>query len=208
MNHSIYLPTIRFGMAGFVALIVTFLLFFLMQYLIAKTGNNELNHTETVYFLEFIRLIDDTEEILPPDQIITPKPVDPPPDVIMDEWDEIDSTGASMRISQNEGIYMPLDDNLLSASINTELISIVEMQPVYPRVAISKNIEGFVIVEFTVSKSGTTESIRVIEAKPDNVFEKSAIKAASKFKYRPRIVDGKAQVVTGMRKLFTFELKD
>ena len=70
------------------------------------------------------------------------------------------------------------------------------------------NIEGYVIVEFTVTESGSTEAIRIIEAEPDKIFNKSAIKATARSRYRPRIVDGKPVEVTGMRKMFSFELKD
>ena len=89
-----------------------------------------------------------------------------------------------------------------------EYLPIVKVQPVYPRRALSRGIEGYVIVEFTVTKQGTTRDIRVVESKPSGIFDKAAIQAAGKFKYKPRVVDGQPIEVPGVQNKITFEIEE
>lgn len=78
--------------------------------------------------------------------------------------------------------------------------------PVYPQRARLQNIEGYVLVAFTIQADGTVADIVIIESEPKNVFEQSVIKAVKNFKYPVTMVDGKAVPVTGIRKRFEFKL--
>ena len=68
------------------------------------------------------------------------------------------------------------------------------------------NLEGWVVVEFDVSGSGTVENVRVIESS-HRVFERAAVRAAERFRYRPRVVDGVPQPTRGVRNRFRFEME-
>lgn len=63
------------------------------------------------------------------------------------------------------------------------------------------HIEGYVILQFDVTETGSVENPLVIEANPPNVFDQSAINAAKQFKYKPAYVNGKPvrtmNVITG-----------
>ncbi|MCH8250504.1 MAG: energy transducer TonB [Proteobacteria bacterium] len=48
----------------------------------------------------------------------------------------------------------------------------------------------------------------VIVKSSNSVFDNAAIKAAARFKFKPRVVDGIALVSTGIQNLFTFRLDD
>lgn len=87
-----------------------------------------------------------------------------------------------------------------------EYLPLVRVSPQYPRRARERGIEGYAIVELTVGADGSvpSESIRVIEAEPNGFFESTAIKAAQKFKYKPKVVNGKSQVVKGVTYRFSF----
>ncbi len=208
MYHSMYFPTLRYGVAGPFAVAITFFLFFLMQYLINNTGEDKLDESETIYFLEFVRLIEEPEDIVKTDEDNDLKRVEPPIIPAADKWDDVDYDSSYYVTAPPPDSFDPSDKSILTPSLNAELIAVVDMQPIYPQRAIFRNIEGYVIVEFTVTESGSTEAIRIIEAEPDKIFNKSAIKATARSRYRPRIVDGKPVEVTGMRKMFSFELKD
>lgn len=71
--------------------------------------------------------------------------------------------------------------------------------PEYPEQAWLDNIEGYVILQFDITKTGAVENPEVIEASPPNVFDKSAIKAAKKFTYSPRYVAGKPTRTEGVK---------
>jgi len=87
-----------------------------------------------------------------------------------------------------------------------EYLPIVKVQPTYPRRALSRGIEGYVIVEFTVTTNGSVRDAVVIEANPQKVFDRAATKAALKFKYKPRVIDGEAVEVPGVRNKITFAI--
>jgi len=77
--------------------------------------------------------------------------------------------------------------------------------PVYPLRALLQNIEGYVVVEFTIKSDGSVGEIIIIESVPKNIFDRSVIKAVKKFRYSPKIVQGKAIAVSGIRNRFEFK---
>lgn len=87
------------------------------------------------------------------------------------------------------------------------LVAMVRVAPAYPARAIAQEIEGFVIVEFDVTANGFVVNTVIIESS-NSVFEREAIKAAQKFKFKPRIVDGVALESFGIQNLFRFSLDD
>lgn len=105
---------------------------------------------------------------------------------------------------------------------NEEYLPIDIVQPQYPRRALSRGMTGWVLLEFTVNTQGSVEDVIVIDncgwvknarksgvcnSSPNNVFNKAAIKAAQKFRYRPKTtVDGEPIYTPGVRNMITFEL--
>ncbi|WP_196137413.1 energy transducer TonB [Aliikangiella sp. G2MR2-5] len=87
-----------------------------------------------------------------------------------------------------------------------DAIPMVVIQPRYPRKAAMEGIEGWVRFKFTVSPDGTPKDIEVIDAKPKRVFERDARKAIYKWKFKPKIVDGKAIEQPNMRYTMEFKL--
>jgi len=72
----------------------------------------------------------------------------------------------------------------------------------------SWGIEGRVLIEFTISKSGSVKNPKVIAYEPSTIFNKAAIKAVLQWKYNPKIEEGKAVERSGVRVRLKFELKD
>ena len=50
--------------------------------------------------------------------------------------------------------------------------------------------------------------VRVLESEPPGIFDKAASEAASKFKYKPRVVDGEPIDVKGVPHKISFQLED
>lgn len=88
-----------------------------------------------------------------------------------------------------------------------EYLPLVKVAPIYPARAASRGIEGYCIVEYTVTKSGSTKNVRATDCQPAGMFESASIKAAEKFKYKPRVVDGDPIAVAGVRNKFTYKLE-
>ncbi|MGH8131287.1 MAG: TonB family protein [Steroidobacteraceae bacterium] len=64
------------------------------------------------------------------------------------------------------------------------------LAPAYPTRALERGTEGWVDVEFTVSKDGTTRDASVRAAKPAGVFDRAATDAVKRWRYEPRVVNG------------------
>jgi protein TonB len=101
---------------------------------------------------------------------------------------------------------MSLSGGISLDSSDGDYLPIVKVAPVYPRRAQSRGIEGFVVVEFVVTKNGSVRDPVVIQAKPEDIFNRAAIAATLKFKYKPRVVDGVAMEVAGVQNKISFEM--
>ena len=76
---------------------------------------------------------------------------------------------------------------------------IVKVEPQYPQRALARGIEGYVLLSLTVTTTGSTKDPVVIEADPPGMFERAAISAALKFKYKPKVVDRVPVEVSGVK---------
>ena len=84
-------------------------------------------------------------------------------------------------------------------------LPIVRVAPVYPRKMLRDGIVGVVLVEFGISKGGTVVDPRAIISS-DKRFEKSAIQAVRKFRYKPRVVNSERVDSTGVVTSISFSL--
>ena len=90
-----------------------------------------------------------------------------------------------------------------------ELTPLVRIPADYPISALSKEIEGWVLVRFTVTETGSVADPEILRSQPPGVFDRSAKRAVLKWKYQPQIVDGKpAAVVTYTRLRFEMEKEE
>lgn len=198
---------VRFGSALAVAGVATFAVFWVMQSLISS-GGSVLNEQDFGRIESFVMQKPDDEiqtkerkpqkPPAPPQE--PPKPDLPAPDLAQASTDGFDIGGFEI------GSNLNVDAGLGGGSGDGEYLPIVKVAPTYPRRAAQKGIEGYVVVEFTVSKLGTVINPVVIEADPANIFNRAALTAAKKFKYKPKIENGKAIEVTGVRNIIRFEL--
>lgn len=86
------------------------------------------------------------------------------------------------------------------------LIGVLMVQPAYPVIALERELEGFVVVEFDVRADGSVENVAVVESS-HGLFEKSAMAAAQRCRFKPRTVAGMPRPSYGIRKRFVFEMK-
>ena len=75
----------------------------------------------------------------------------------------------------------------------------LRLPQLYPRDAQTQGIEGYVVLEFVVTRTGSTADAMVVESSPPDVFDNAALDAVQKFTYKPRVVDGEPVEVTGVR---------
>ena len=201
---------IRWSISVVMAAGITVGLFYFMQYLIA-TGER-LSDPITV-----IRIVDATMPDIELDVIEETDKPEPIEEVVSEELEtpqkqiNLDS-GPSLNIArQNIDVGDGLD--LTPASINNtdgDYLPLVAIAPQYPTRAAQRGIEGWCLVSFTVNGLGSVvdESITVVDSEPPNIFDRSSIRAAARFKFQPRVVDGQGVEVSGVQYVFRYELED
>ncbi len=196
---------VRYAFGVVLGAVATFLLFMLMQAVIA----NPEAATDTGIkgrIVDFVRVQEDQDVQVKKRKPKPPPPVDePPPNMPKPSLDSNVSVGVEIGLVD---VDVDVDVGGTDYSSDGEYLPIVKVAPIYPRRAQSRGIEGFVLLEFTVTTTGGVRDPSVIDAKPPGVFDRAAINAALKFKYKPKVVNGEAIEVAGVRNLITFQLED
>lgn len=196
----------RYAISIAAGLVATLLLFLLMQALI-KSDRSPFSALGQGSILQFVRLAEEVE--VPPDRD-PPKPP-PPPDEMPPDMPEVDyDTDVTAGIEIGPVTVETGDHGPVGAGFEAdgEYLPIIKVLPVYPPRAQARGIEGHVLLEFVVTTSGAVRDPVVVEARPPGIFNRAAIEAALKFKYRPRVANGERLEVSGVRNLIRFELKD
>lgn len=80
--------------------------------------------------------------------------------------------------------------NLKGTMGNQQALPLYRVDPRYPSKALKRRVEGYVIMRFTIDATGRPKDIEVIEAEPQRMFEREAIRALKKWKYQPKVEDG------------------
>jgi len=187
---------------------VTLALLWSMQRLIAG-GNDVMTEPPRGNVLDFIRLKKE-EAVVKKERKPQkpPKPKEPPPQMQAPQMQQANPNAEAISTSFTADIQAEsgLAGGLSLDSSDGDYLPIVKVAPIYPRRAQSRGIEGYVIVEFTVTTNGSVRDPFVVEAKPEGIFDRAAMDAALKFKYKPRVVDGNATEVAGVQNKISFEI--
>ena len=208
LNNSRLNNVGRYGVSFALSIAVTFALLWSMQALISG-GNDVLTEAPRGNVLDFIRLKKE-EAVVKKDRKPQkpPQPKQPPPQMQQPQMQQANpnvnaiSTNFTAQVDTASG----LTGGISLGNSDGDYLPIVKVAPIYPRRAQSRGLEGYVIVEFTVTKNGSVRDPIVIEAQPEGVFDRAALDAALKFKYKPRVVDGTPTEVAGVQNKISFEI--
>jgi protein TonB len=184
------------------AVCITFSLLFFMQLLIA-TGISPIGTTVEIDLPSLPTRRPDTE-IQVEEEVKPPPEVEPPPEIIETVIIDEGVVGPVVTNFRQTKIEIPISK---PGQLNGGVIVVAIMQPEYPRRARQRELEGYVIVEFTVSSIGKVIGAIVLDSSSP-LFEKSALRAVTRFKYKPQVVDGIAIDTPGIRYLFNFSLEE
>lgn len=95
----------------------------------------------------------------------------------------------------------------LGAASDRDVVPLVRIEPDYPARAAQRGIEGFVVLQFTITPAGTVKDPVVLDAEPDGVFDAAAVAAVSRWKYNPKMEGGVAVERRGVRVKLNFQLE-
>ncbi len=214
------LNILRFPLALLFAVTITVMLFYLMQSLI-DSGEKALTESKSGQIVDFLRIKED--------MVVQTKKRRPEPPPMPDEAPKVVKPILRADIDtdawSNE-FKAPVTDVSVSSTLNFssdgEYLPILKVQPNYPQRALERGLVGWVVVEFTVDEIGRVVSPVVVDNcaevwtpsyvqcsnSPRKTFDKSALAAASKFKYKPKVLDGHAIATVGVRNMITFVLDE
>jgi protein TonB len=106
----------------------------------------------------------------------------------------VDARGAMTRMS-------------MTAGSDRDVIPLVRIAPDYPPRALSRGLEGWVQVQFTITPTGTVKDAIVVNAEPKNIFDDAALKAIARWRYNPRVDGGVAVERVGVQTIIRFQLE-
>lgn len=196
--------SIRIIVGGILAVPVAIGLFFIMQSLVDR--DYEQTETKARKIADIVvpdKVIETNLKEVKPEKVEDPE--EPPPELEPIQFDTDVDMGA-VNTAPTASITLNLSSSGMSSG-DGEYLPIVKVAPIYPRRAQTRGIEGYCIVEYTVTKTGSIRDPQPVDCQPSGIFERASIKAAEKFKYKPRVVDGEAIEVAGVQNKFTYELE-
>ena len=191
----------RAPLAAIVAVGVTFGLFLFMFKLISSGagGNDELEAISGIHFGP----VDIPDEVVTRNRRIPKKPPPPknpppPPKMQISKVDQqvtnmpkLDLPDMNLPMTGGDGMFIG-NFGSVDRTEEGDIIPIVVIRPMYPRDALMEGLEGWVDVEFTITETGTVKNPRVLKAMPPRIFNREALRAILKWKFKPRVVDGQA----------------
>lgn len=180
-------------------IVVAVLLFALMNQLISGNEKGQVQ-AEDVRFVDFIRVKRDettrTKERQVPEKPEPPKK--PPPPEMTAQQQDTRPTPPEFNINMpNIGTSFagtgPYLGNPFSGqgTGDGDLIPIVQIEPQYPREALIECVGGVVNLRFTVLEDGSVQDPSVVSSQPPRMFDRAALRAILRWKFKPRIVDGR-----------------
>lgn len=95
----------------------------------------------------------------------------------------------------------------LSAGSDRDVVPLVRVPPDYPPRALTRGLEGWVKVQFTITATGTVKDAMVVDADPKNIFDDAALKSIARWRYNPKVEDGAAIERVGMQTIIRFQLE-
>lgn len=193
--HRIALPFVN-------ALFITAALFVFMYSLI-YIEEAELRPRTLLPRVDFTHIPEDNPPEFSIDKPKQPTKIEPQPvvDRVVDLIDD-----GKVDISIGPDYKPPIIRGGGSVPIDNQLVISIGFPPEYPTRQLTKGVEGFAVVGFSVNAAGSVFDAYILESEPKGVFDRASLKAINKFKYKARKVNGRPVSTDGQRYMFTFKI--
>lgn len=171
-------------------------IFWLMQWMIASE-NTLAKPDDDVAMVDFIRSLTDSQAEQKNRAPKEPPKPKVPPAMDLPKAQQSNPENLSLDMPSFESSLQSFKGDVMGSMLsgygfgNSDVIPLVQVEPRYPANALSRKIEGYVVVGLSINEQGGVESVEVIESQPKGIFEREAIRAAWRYKFKPKLVDGK-----------------
>lgn len=187
--------------------LTAFGLFWVMQALVNVRGH--LKEAGSPFSVDYVRLkknvAPETKKREPPKRE-KPEQQPPPPEMNM---------AKAMNPSAAVGEIAPMIDtsaeiakatSIGAGGSDQDVVPLVRVEPEYPARAKQRGIQGWVVVQFTITPVGTVQGAEVIDSDPKMIFDQAALRAVRKWRYNPKIKNGVPVTRPGVKVLLRFEI--
>ena len=199
------MQALRLPLAGIFAILLAGSLFWTLRILIGE--GTDVNDLRAATRIEFTRMRRDTDvQTKREDKVERERPPVQPELPQM----SLQSGGVENSVAMLTPNLDPrgaMQGMKLSAGSDRDVIPLVRINPDYPQRALSRGVEGWVIVQFTITAAGTVKDAIVIDAQPKNMFDDAALKAIARWRYNPKVEEGVAVERIGVQTIIRFQLE-
>ncbi len=193
-------PYQKYGLAAAGGTVVSFASILLMALLIA-TGEVSLDESNLRKIVDVVMPVRDPELI---DSVERPDEAEPEPDQLPPE---VDIENIEELLDQSVTPNLNFKKRRSGVFMDGSYVPIFQVPPQYPRRAAERGIEGCVVLKYAVTEVGSVRDPEVVQSIPKGIFDRAAIRAALRYKYKPLIRDGNAVEVEGVTQRITFVLE-
>ena len=207
---------VRFTLPVF-ALLGIILFYWILHLTIVVSGTKKLSQSE-LGNINFIRVMEESKverkdrikkELPKPKEIPTPpkniNSIKQPNIAVENPNLDINIPTINMPVNINSANF--LNGAVLNQMAgNSEAMPILRIPPIYPRRAKMLKKEGYVKLKLFISKDGLINKAQIIESNPKKLFDKAALNSVYGWKFKPKLVDGKAVEQTAIQTV-QFKLK-
>ena len=157
--------------------------------------------------IEFTRMRKDTAVASKREQKVERERPPPAPEVPRMAFSagSVESNVATLSPTVDAGSAM--SKMSLSAGSDRDTIPLVRVPPDYPQRAISRGLEGWVQVQFTITGTGAVKDAVVVKSS-SKIFEEAALKSILRWRYNPKIEGGVAVDRVGVQTIIRFTLEN
>jgi len=186
------------------ALLITTVLIYCM-FLLIKSDSIELTEANVYRHLDWVHIPEDKAPEIVKSKI-------PKPEKVLDA-PVITRALPTINKDFNDSVQIPVEEIIfdtpsISAYPQNQLTLVFAYPAKYPASKLARGIEGYASVGFSVSPVGEVFDAFVIDSEPKGAFERSALKAIEKFKYKPRYDNGIAVSTSGQSYIFRYEIDE
>jgi len=200
---------VRLLLSLIVGAVITFFLYVLMAFLIG--GDDTFTNTKKEQIVIELNSPPpeskaQTRTRVPPPP--PPPPPEPPKQQVVSESNNNDASAIGFNVPTIDlgNASAGLGDPSGALMRDGDATPIVRIEPKYPVQAARDGINGWVQLRFSIMEDGSVDEVEVINAEPKRVFDREAIRALKRWKYSPKIENGKALKQTGQKVQLDFNL--
>ena len=194
----------RVGISAVLGVLVTLSLVFVMFKLI-DSGNKDMDEQPAYKIPDFLHVERERTENAKMTEVEKPDEPEEMPDIPEEQIEFEAPENAVNMAAPKAGGNLSIGHSGFSR--DSDYIPVYVPQPQYPRRAQTRGKEGYAVVQVIITTVGGVRDPIMVEEYPEGWgFGRSAVKAAKKLKYNPRVVDGVAEEVPGVLYKFTFQM--